>query len=130
MSPFLHHLTQGTNFSSLALQSIKLQAKSYMQALEFSVMAAQHGFNIAEDALAFADLMDSCNEIERQEYLRGMFDIALLGENNAKAAHERFRNVRVKLLQVCIRVSPSNLLIDGIPPSLLGMQGRNKMVKK
>ncbi|KAF8883876.1 hypothetical protein CPB84DRAFT_1827544 [Gymnopilus junonius] len=89
-----------SNYSSPALQSIKTQAKSYMQALELSVVAAQHGFNIAEDALAFIDLMDSCSEDERQDYLRRMLEIARLGENNAKEAHGRFRGVRVMLLQL------------------------------
>jgi len=44
--------------------------------------------------------MDSGNESERQEYLRGMIAIANRGEENAKEACEQFRDVRVKVLGV------------------------------
>ncbi|KAF4623026.1 hypothetical protein D9613_002378 [Agrocybe pediades] len=82
-----------------ALSCIKLQAQSYVGAIKLSVIAAQQGHNIAEEALGFSKNVDNreFSEKDRQGYLRGMVDIARRGEDNATKANEAFRGLRRKL---------------------------------
>ncbi|KDR78018.1 hypothetical protein GALMADRAFT_138176 [Galerina marginata CBS 339.88] len=89
-----------SDYSSIALNSIKCQAQAYVRAIDFSIMAAQHGFNIAEEVLNFASFIDEGTEVDRQEYLIGMLDIARRGEQNAVRSHNSFRDVRVKVFKL------------------------------
>ncbi|PPQ97050.1 hypothetical protein CVT26_001273 [Gymnopilus dilepis] len=95
-----------SDYVSNALQSIKREAKSYVEALEFSIGAARDGYAIAEDALSFAESIFSSTPIsedERQKYLRGMLSMAQQGKENAERVHEKFRDVRRKVTSVCPR---------------------------
>ncbi|KAF8153758.1 hypothetical protein B0H34DRAFT_65685 [Crassisporium funariophilum] len=87
--------------SSLALLPIARQAALYVQAIDFSIVASQQGFNIAEEAINFSqDLKedseepDERTEIERQKYLRRMVDIAVRGHQMAEDSMMKFRKVR------------------------------------
>ncbi|PPQ83163.1 hypothetical protein CVT25_005410 [Psilocybe cyanescens] len=82
--------------SGLAIfKPIRVQALSYVQAIDFSITAAQNGFNFCEDVLAFADLLDSSDEIQRQDYLRELVGLAQQAAENAEKAKDKFRNVRM-----------------------------------
>ncbi|KAF9552215.1 hypothetical protein CPC08DRAFT_768465 [Agrocybe pediades] len=85
--------------TSIALRSIKLQALTYTKAIDFSIIAAEQGHTIAEEALGFAKNIDHTgfSEDDRQAYLRQMLDMAYRGESNAHKAHEKFREVRTTL---------------------------------
>ncbi|KAF4623075.1 hypothetical protein D9613_002353 [Agrocybe pediades] len=85
--------------TSIALRSIKLQAQTYTKAIDFSIIAAEQGHTIAEEALGFAENIDhvSFSEDQRQAYLRQMLEMAYKGESNAHKAHEKFREVRTTL---------------------------------
>jgi len=83
--------------------SIKTQALHYVKAVDHSIVAAQHGYTIAEEALGFAELIEAgniANEAMRQDYLRGMFETARRGEENANIALENFRDVRKTVSKV------------------------------
>lgn len=45
--------------------------------------------------IALAGFLDSSNETERQEYLRGMVGLAKQAEENAEKAKAEFRDVRI-----------------------------------
>ncbi|KDR78066.1 hypothetical protein GALMADRAFT_1299497 [Galerina marginata CBS 339.88] len=89
-----------SDYSSNALNSIKCQAQAYVKAIDFSIISAQHGFTIAEEVLSFTSFMDEGTEVERQEYLIGMLDIARRGEHNAVRSHNSFRDVRIKVYKL------------------------------
>jgi len=85
--------------------SIKTQALHYVKAVDHSIIAAQHGYTIAEEALGFAELIEArntVNEAVRQDYLRGMLETARRGEENANIALEKFRDVRKTVSKVKI----------------------------
>jgi len=83
--------------------SIRTQALSYAKAVDCSIIAAQHGHTIAEEALGFAELMQAASntsEEARQLYLLGMIRIAQRGEENSRFAWRTFRDVRETLENV------------------------------
>ncbi|KAF8160640.1 hypothetical protein B0H34DRAFT_344990 [Crassisporium funariophilum] len=90
---------RGKNLPS-ALAPISRQAILYVQAIDFSIVASQQGFTIAEDALSLSTILkesgpvvDANTEVDLQEYLRGMLDLATKGHNMAIEAMEKFRGV-------------------------------------
>ncbi|KAF9553105.1 hypothetical protein CPC08DRAFT_714064 [Agrocybe pediades] len=85
------------HYKSKALVSIQIQALSYVEAIDFSITAAQDGYTIADEVLDFAEDISvgkNTPEKELQEYLQGMLQLAQRGEENAKLAWTRFREVR------------------------------------
>ncbi|KAF8153757.1 hypothetical protein B0H34DRAFT_719035 [Crassisporium funariophilum] len=94
------------NYKVPALILIAQQAVRYIQAIDFSIVASQQGFNIAEEALSFSETLAQKKitrrgknvEAERQVYLRGMVDLAVKGHKTAEEAMEQFRDVRGTLL--------------------------------
>lgn len=101
------------------MRSIKLQAQSYTKAIDFSIIAAEQGHTIAEEALGFAKNIDEAgfSDEERQSYLRGMLDMAYRGERNAQKAHEKFREVRSTLERVsafCYMNNGDHLLLSSL----------------
>ncbi|KAF8153807.1 hypothetical protein B0H34DRAFT_67038 [Crassisporium funariophilum] len=83
-----------TVYSSPTLNSIVYKAQSYVEAINFSTEAAQHGFNIADDAVNLAQLMPTSSPQERHEYLLGMWRLAEQGRMKAGEAMDRFTDVR------------------------------------
>ncbi|KAF8161640.1 hypothetical protein B0H34DRAFT_841410 [Crassisporium funariophilum] len=94
-----------TKQSVPALASISRQAVQYIKAIDFSVVASQKGFNIANDALDLANTLKPVGthsidderkaEVERQKFLKGMVDQAVRGHKKAQEAMGKFRDVRV-----------------------------------
>ncbi|KAF9566062.1 hypothetical protein CPC08DRAFT_759091 [Agrocybe pediades] len=82
--------------TSIALRSIKVQAQTSTKAINFSIVAAELGHAIAEEAHGFAKNIDHTDFSEeyRQQRLRQMLDMAYRGEDFAQKAHEKFRDVR------------------------------------
>ena len=85
---------------SVALRSIASQAQKYVRAIDCSVTAAQHGFNIATEALTLAEMIPKSTEKEHQAYLVGMMAMVLQGQGNAQQAYDSFRSVRKTLEDV------------------------------
>ncbi|KAH9476530.1 hypothetical protein JR316_0010442 [Psilocybe cubensis] len=79
---------------------IKSQALSYITAIDFSITAAQKGYTFCDEVIAFAASLGSSNDADRQEYLRGMVDLAHQAEGNAERAKAEFRNVRIVVGQL------------------------------
>ncbi|PPQ83885.1 hypothetical protein CVT25_000629 [Psilocybe cyanescens] len=81
---------------SLAIfKPIRVQALSYLQAIDFSVAAAQNGLKFSQDAIALAELLDSSDEMQHQEHLRGLVGLEQQAAENAENTKTRFRNIRV-----------------------------------
>ncbi|KAF8147844.1 hypothetical protein B0H34DRAFT_276516 [Crassisporium funariophilum] len=90
-----------------AFKFISHQAKGYIQAIDFSIVASKQGFTIAQDAVAFSanlvvheDFMDKAIEDDRQKYLLGMAKLAEQGLTVAQVASQRFRDVRTTVLRL------------------------------
>ncbi|KAF8147843.1 hypothetical protein B0H34DRAFT_275954 [Crassisporium funariophilum] len=88
------------------LNDISSQAKLYVKAIASSIDAAQGGYNVAEEALRFAKLVDeqdaqtpvsSKTEKERQAHLQDMVKVAAEGHRMAEEALENFRCVRQEM---------------------------------
>ncbi|KAF8153808.1 hypothetical protein B0H34DRAFT_719215 [Crassisporium funariophilum] len=88
------------HYASLALQSISEQALQYVKAIDFSVVAAQQGFMIADEAISFAELLPHSSPKDHHEYLLGMLAIADRGQQSAKLTVEKFRDVRTTVLKL------------------------------
>lgn len=87
------------------LTPVANQVVSCKYALANSIVVAQQGYTLAEEAIGFASHIDAdgISENDRQEYLVRMSEIATTASTNVKQAQERFRNGRVVLLQASIR---------------------------
>jgi len=89
---------------SAALSAIASHAQEYVKAIEFSVIATQNGYNIATEALHLTEMSSDMSDIQtltagKQRYLE-LMDRAREGQNGAKQALQRFRDVRVVLGRV------------------------------
>jgi len=80
---------------------IAAQAFAYVEAIDFSVVAAQNGFTVAEDAISLGDLIPISTPNQHQGYLEGMLKLARDGRNNAAKTLQTFRDVRKNVLAVC-----------------------------
>lgn len=80
-----------------------MQAQSYVKAIDYSIVAAQIGFNIAEEAINFFKVVESrTSEADLTSYLAGMWNMALNGHHNAQLALDEFKGVRTTIETVCI----------------------------
>jgi len=80
---------------------IAAQALAYVEAIHLSVVAAQNGFTVAEEAISLGDLIPISIPNQHQSYLEGMLTLARDGRNNATKTLQTFRDVRQKVLAVC-----------------------------
>ncbi|KAF8153789.1 hypothetical protein B0H34DRAFT_676702 [Crassisporium funariophilum] len=103
------------------LAPISRQAILYVQAIDFSIVASQHGFTIAEEAIGLADAIKESNldgdvdtEVERQKYLQGMLNLAAEGHKLALGAMEKFRNVRETMFGL-IKVAKAGHKAEDLP---------------
>jgi hypothetical protein len=80
---------------------IAAQALAYVEAINFSVDAAQNGFTIAVEAITLIELIPHTPSDQHQSYLMGMLQLAQDGHNNAAKTLQMFRNVRTNVLAVC-----------------------------
>lgn len=114
--------------SSTVFGPIRTQAYEYAKAVDFSITAAQNGFDFCEDILAYAEDFDVTDEAVRQEALQDLWELAKQGSENAHRASWSFRGTRQTVSKVIIlhvasmgnRQSPSLNLI--IPPAFTGCQ--------
>jgi hypothetical protein len=81
--------------------SISTQALAYAKAIGFSVVAAQNGFDVAEEAVSLGNLIPISTEDQHKRYLEGMLELAKKGHDNASKTLQTFRGVREKVLAVC-----------------------------
>ncbi|PPQ76597.1 hypothetical protein CVT24_013020 [Panaeolus cyanescens] len=77
-------------------QEIHNQAVQYAKAIDLSVVAAQRGFTVADDAISLLDMMKVMQTTieERREYLEGTMELARKGRTNAFEARNKFVDVR------------------------------------
>ena len=80
--------------------NIATHALAYVEAIGFSVVAAQKGFTVAEEAISFGELIDMSTPDQHHGYLAGMLDLAKEGHRNAAKTLETFRDVRKNVLAV------------------------------
>ncbi|KAF8153788.1 hypothetical protein B0H34DRAFT_66608 [Crassisporium funariophilum] len=84
--------------SSQALVLVYEQAILYVAAIDFSITVAQKGFNLAEEAISFSEILedprDDTSEIDRQKYLQGLVALAVEGRKMAEEALNKFRAAR------------------------------------
>lgn len=82
-----------------------MQAQSYIEAIDYSIIAAQNGFNIAEEAINFSKVAEArTSEADLTNYLVGMWNMALDGHRNAQLALDKFKDARTTIEAVCIAV--------------------------
>ncbi|KAF8153786.1 hypothetical protein B0H34DRAFT_66480 [Crassisporium funariophilum] len=93
--------------SSKTLILISRQAELYVHAVNSSILASQRGFTIADEAINLFEVLQSNNiegskdmEIQKQEYLNTMFELAVRGHELTKEALNKFRNVRQTVLRL------------------------------
>ena len=80
-----------------------MQAQSCVKAIDYSIVAAQIGFNIAEEAINFSKVVEArTSEADLTNYLAGMWNMAINGHQNAKLALDEFKCVRTTIEAVCI----------------------------
>jgi len=103
--------------------AISAQARIYVNAINFSVVAVQLGFTIAEEAISLRDLIPVSTPNQHQSHLTGMLELARDGHNNATKALQMFRNVRRDVLAVCclffcrpLVLNCSGQLLRGVEP--------------
>jgi hypothetical protein len=94
-TPNSHFFLEASYSSDLPFaKDIFAQARAYVNAIDFSVVAAQLGFTIAAEAISLEDLIPDSTPDELRHYLEGMLDFAKDGYDNANKTLETFRNVR------------------------------------
>jgi len=82
------------------LAPISEQARSYICAIDSSVLSAQQGYNISEDALQLATSMNENPTVNHEEFAISMLELAVRAQRKAGASLEQFRSVRQALLKV------------------------------
>jgi len=87
--------------SLAVLAPISEQARSYVRAIDSSVLSAQQGYNISEDALQLSKSVNENPAANHQEFAVSMLGLALRAQDKASVSLEQFRNVRQALLKVC-----------------------------
>ena len=97
--------------------AISAQARIYVNAIDFSVVAVQLGFTTAEEAISLRDLIPVSTPNYHQSHLTGMLELARDGHNNATKALQMFRNVRIEMFSqyvVCssVALSSSTVLVS------------------
>jgi len=76
-------------------------ASSYVRAIDSSVLAAQQGYNVSEDALQLANsLGNKSSPAEQKQYANSMLTLAHCAYKRAEKALQRFRDIRVALNKV------------------------------
>jgi hypothetical protein len=75
-------------------KDIAAQALAYVGAIDFSIVAAQNGFNVTEEAIALGELIPISSPDQLQSYLVGMLKLAKHGHSNASKTLHTFRDVR------------------------------------
>ena len=78
-----------------------MQARAYVNAIDFSVVAAQNGFTVAEEAISLRDLIPISTPDELRHYLERMLNLAKKDHDNANKTLQRFRDVRYNVFTVC-----------------------------
>jgi hypothetical protein len=114
-----------------ALVSIVDQARTYVRAIDYSIVAAKNGFTIAQQAIVLAKILEEpgtqITDKECDEYLSGLVRLASEGQKNAMKAVNDFRDVRVTIEAVRIRIAchPSLFFLTGVI-SLFAMHGTSQ----
>jgi len=76
-------------------------ASSYVRAIDSSILAAQQGYNVSEDALELAkSLGNKSSPAEQKQYANSMLALAHCARRRAEKAHQRFRDIRAALNKV------------------------------
>jgi len=83
------------------LAPIPEQARSYVRAIDSSVLSAQQGYNISEDALQLSKSINQSPAANQQEFAVSMLGLAVRAQDKASVSLEQFRSVRKDLLKVC-----------------------------
>ncbi|KAF8153795.1 hypothetical protein B0H34DRAFT_809463 [Crassisporium funariophilum] len=87
------------NQSYNALRPISEQARAYVRAIDCSVVAAQQGYNVAEDAVTLCkSIRAQTSQQELDAYAKSMVELAKNGHSKAKEALDQFRTVRKDIL--------------------------------
>ena len=80
-------------------RDITAQALAYVEAIDLSVVAAQLGFTVAEEAILLDNATSSTLD-ERNSYIEGMLNLAQQGHDIAAETLQTFRDVRKNVLAV------------------------------
>ena len=87
--------------SLAVLAPIAEQARSYVRAIDSSVLSAQQGYNISEDALQLSKWMLENPMANHEGLALSMLRLAVCAQDKASVSLEQFRSVRQALLKVC-----------------------------
>jgi len=80
-------------------RDVAAQARAFVEAIDFSVVAAQNGLTVAEEDMS--DLIPIGTPDQLQSCLEGMLDFAKNGYDDANTTLQMFRGVRHNVLAVC-----------------------------
>ena len=86
---------------SAVLAPISELARSYVRAIDSSVLSAQQRYNISEDALQLSKSRKNKRTANHEEFAVSMLGLAVRAQDKASVSLEQFRNVRQALLKVC-----------------------------
>ncbi|KAF9039879.1 hypothetical protein BJ165DRAFT_1613558 [Panaeolus papilionaceus] len=98
--PWYHH--EKTLHDKALLVCVTSRVNQYVNALNNSIKAAECGFTIAENAIAYVEVLRTGHQYaaaERTAFVRCIHDYANQGYTKAKAAEKDFRGVRIDLTQ-------------------------------
>lgn len=97
---------------SPVLKAMSEQAKRYARAIDYSVTAAQKGFEVSEDALNLAEYLAHSSKSSAstlRKFAEGMIEAAQEAHDTALKSLDYFRDVRTELLGVGRQKSLSNI---------------------
>jgi len=83
------------------LAPISEQARTYVRAIDSSVLSAQQGYNISEDALQLSKSINKNPKANHEEFAVSMLGLAVRAQEKANVSLEQFRSVHQALFKVC-----------------------------
>jgi hypothetical protein len=82
----------------------KAAGKDYVEAVKESVKIAEHGVAFAADVISLCDCISKSRDADICSFIDEMRTIAQQALGEATATNHKFRDIRMRLVQVCCRL--------------------------